>query len=160
MGFIKTRPPVGCYFFPSRRSSMKSTTIIKPLNIPSVANTPSNNCNKGGRVPIKSIKVCTVLRLKELTGEVRNPSKTQDRSLECGNCYRGVTTVLTSRTSRVMNDFPWNSWKFWEWPPDCKLEILALQIWLMKHRGSSSQDTNSSQWEKRIAFQQLQPHPA
>jgi hypothetical protein len=50
---------------------MKSTTIIKPLNIPSVANTPSNNCNKGGRVPMKSIKVCTILHLKELTDKNR-----------------------------------------------------------------------------------------
>ena len=65
MGFVKTQLPAEHYFLPSRRSSMKSTTIIKPLNIPSVANTPSNNCNKGGRVPTKSIKVCTILHLKE-----------------------------------------------------------------------------------------------
>ena len=65
MGFVKTQPPAEHYFLPSRQSSMKSTTIIKPLNIPSVANTPSNNCNKGGRVPTKSIKVCTILHLKE-----------------------------------------------------------------------------------------------
>jgi len=75
IGFVKTRLPAGHYFFPSRRSSMKSTTIIKPFKIPSVANAPSNSCNKGGRVPMKSIKVCTILHLKELTDKEGTPPK-------------------------------------------------------------------------------------